>query len=191
MVFYDEVRVELEDLEPELDELRSALDIDKKKLEISELEGRASQPEFWDDMEESQKVLRRTAQLKNAVESFEKLKGQHEDLYTLVEMAIEENDEDSADEIKTEFEALKAKLEAMKLETLLTEEYDANNAILTFHAGAGGTEAQDWSACCFVCTPVGRNPTAFRSRRSIIWKVMPQVSRAFPQSLKARMHTAF
>ena len=149
MVFYDEVRVELEDLEPELDELRSALDIDKKKLEISELEGRASQPEFWDDMEESQKVLRRTAQLKNAVESFEKLKGQHEDLYTLVEMAIEENDEDSADEIKAEFEALKAKLEAMKLETLLTEEYDANNAILTFHAGAGGTEAQDWVSMLF------------------------------------------
>ena len=78
------------------------------------------------------------------MESYEKLCGQHEDLLTLVEMAIEENDESAAEEIQSELEAFKEKLEAMKLETLLTEEYDANNAILTFHAGAGGTEAQDW-----------------------------------------------
>ena len=79
MLLYDEAKVELVNLEPQLNDLKSALGIDKKKMEISELEGRAAQPEFWDDMEESQKVLRRTSQLKDAVESYEKLCGQHEE----------------------------------------------------------------------------------------------------------------
>ena len=149
MLFYDETKVELANLAPELDELKSALGIDKKKLEIEELEGRAAQPDFWDNMEESQKVLRHTSQLKSAVESYEKLCAQHEDLVTLVEMAIEEDDESVEEELRTEHDAFKETLETLKLRTLLTEEYDANNAILTFHAGAGGTEAQDWVSMLF------------------------------------------
>ena len=149
MLFYDETKVELANLAPELDELKSALGIDKKKLEIEELEGRAAQPDFWDNMEESQKVLRHTSQLKSAVESYEKLCAQHEDLVTLVEMAIEEDDESVEEELRTELDAFKETLETLKLRTLLTEEYDANNAILTFHAGAGGTEAQDWVSMLF------------------------------------------
>ena len=149
MLFYDETKVELANLAPELDELKSALGIDKKKLEIEELEGRAAQPDFWDNMEESQKVLRHTSQLKSAVESYEKLCAQHEDLVTLVEMAIEEDDESVEEELRMEFDSFKETLETLKLRTLLTEEYDANNAILTFHAGAGGTEAQDWVSMLF------------------------------------------
>ncbi len=149
MLFYDETKVELANLAPQLDELKSALGIDKKKLEIEELEGRAAQPDFWDNMEESQKVLRHTSQLKSAVESYEKLCAQHEDLVTLVEMAIEEDDESVEEELRTELDAFKETLETLKLRTLLTEEYDANNAILTFHAGAGGTEAQDWVSMLF------------------------------------------
>ena len=149
LLFYDEVKVELANLKPQLDDLKSALGIDRKKMEISELEGRAAQPEFWDDMEESQKVLRRTSQLKDAVESYERLCSQHEDLATLVEMATEEGDESAAEEVQGELDDFKEKLESMKLKTLLTEEYDANNAILTFHAGAGGTEAQDWVSMLF------------------------------------------
>lgn len=117
-------------------------------------------------MEESQKVLRRTSQLKDAVESYEKLCGQHEDLLTLVEMAIEENDESAAEEIQSELEAFKEKLEAMKLETLLTEEYDVNNAILTFHAGAGGTEAQDWVSMLF------RMYTRWAERHGFVMKTL-------------------
>ncbi len=149
MLFYDETKVELANLAPELDELKSALGIDKKKLEIEELEGRAAQPDFWDNMEESQKVLRHTSQLKSAVESYEKLCAQHEDLVTLVEMAIEEDDESVEEELRMELDSFKETLETLKLRTLLTEEYDANNAILTFHAGAGGTEAQDWVSMLF------------------------------------------
>ncbi len=149
MLFYDETKVELANLAPQLDELKSALGIDKKKLEIEELEGRAAQPDFWDNMEESQKVLRHTSQLKSAVESYEKLCTQYEDLVTLVEMAIEEDDDSVEEELRTEFDSFKETLETMKLRTLLTDEYDANNAILTFHAGAGGTEAQDWVSMLF------------------------------------------
>ena len=166
MLLYDEAKVELVNLEPQLNDLKSALGIDKKKMEISELEGRAAQPEFWDDMEESQKVLRRTSQLKDAVESYEKLCGQHEDLLTLVEMAIEENDESAAEEIQSELEAFKEKLEAMTLETLLTEEYDVNNAILTVHAGAGGTEAQDWVSMLF------RMYTRWAERHGFVMKTL-------------------
>ena len=87
-------------------------------------------------------------------------------LPTLVEMAIEENDESAAEEIQSELEAFKEKLEAMKLETLLTEEYDANNAILTFHAGAGGTEAQDWVSMLF------RMYTRWAERHGFVMKTL-------------------
>ena len=83
------------------------------------------------------------------MESYEKLCTQYEDLVTLVEMAIEEDDDSVEEELRTEFDSFKETLETMKLRTLLTDEYDANNAILTFHAGAGGTEAQDWVSMLF------------------------------------------
>lgn len=149
MLFYDETKLELQNLKPEVDELYSALGIDKKNQQIAELEEQAAQPDFWNDSENSQTITRRTSQLKAIVNSFERLKGQYEDLLTLLEMAIEEDDESVSDEIKSEFNSFKKALEAKKLETLLSGEYDSKNAILTFHAGAGGTEAQDWVEMLF------------------------------------------
>ena len=144
MLFYEETQNELQGLAPQLSELYAALGIDKKLVEIKELEEQAADPAFWNDMEGSQKVLQRTSQLKSAVTAYDKLKGKYDDLLTLIEMAIEADDESVAEEIKHDFEEFKTSLEDMKLETLLTGEYDSKNAILTFHAGAGGTEAQDW-----------------------------------------------
>ncbi len=99
---------------------------------------------FWDDVENSQKVLQKTKQLKDKVARYDSLKGAWEDTLTLIELADEENDETMLPEVKTAVEDVCQELEKMTLETLLSGHYDKNNAIMTFHAGAGGTEAQDW-----------------------------------------------
>ena len=144
MLFYDDTRIELQGLAPQLSELYSALGIDKKLAEIETLEKDAADPAFWNDMEASQKILQRTSQLKASVASYDKLKAKYEDLLALIDMAIEADDESVAEEIRQEFDEFKKSLEDIKLQTLLTGEFDSKNAILTFHAGAGGTEAQDW-----------------------------------------------
>ena len=89
--------------------------------------------------------MQETKSLERKIERFNRLNDQLEDTITLIELSIEEDDESSVDEIRSEAAAFKAKLEDEKLSTLLTGEYDNSNAILTFHAGAGGTEAQDWT----------------------------------------------
>lgn len=111
---------------------------------ISELEEQSAEPGFWDDMEKSQKVLQQTKQLKDKVESYEKLKSSWEDALVLVDLANEENDEGMLPEVRKTVEEITAEVEKMTLETLLSGPYDKNNAIITLHAGAGGTEAQDW-----------------------------------------------
>ena len=111
---------------------------------ISELEAQSAEPGFWDDMEKSQKGLQQTKQLKDKVESYEKLKSSWEDALVLVDLANEENDEGMLPEVRKTVEEIVAEVEKMTLETLLSGPYDKNNAIITLHAGAGGTEAQDW-----------------------------------------------
>ena len=96
-------------------------------------------------MEKSQKVLQRTGSLKGKVEAYEGLVAKYEDTHALIELANEEEDESLLEEAESEVEAVKENLEKQRLQTLLTGEYDKNNAILTFHAGSGGTEAQDWA----------------------------------------------
>lgn len=149
MLFYEETKQQLNAIKPQLDELYSALSIDLKQQEVEKLEQEASKEGFWNDMENSQVVLQKTSRLKSIINSFIKLKNQYDDILLLLEMAIEEDDISVEEEIKISFETLKQELETQKLQTLLTGEYDAKNAILTFHAGAGGTEAQDWVEMLF------------------------------------------
>ena len=111
---------------------------------ISELEEQSSAPGFWDDVENSQKVFQQTKQLKDKVERYDRLKGSWEDALVLVDLANEENDESMLPEVKKAVDEISAELDKMTLETLLSGPYDKNNAIITLHAGAGGTEAQDW-----------------------------------------------
>ncbi len=115
------------------------------KLEIADLEQQQTAEGFWDDMEASSKVLQKTKQLKNKVDKFETLCGEREDLLVLIEMMQEEPDESMEEEIQSAYAQLAEKLEQMKLDTLLSGPYDKNNAIIALHAGAGGTEAQDWA----------------------------------------------
>ncbi len=145
MLQFEELKLSLEALKPEIDDLKSALGLEGMKSEIEQLENRAAEPGFWDDMENSQKILQRTSNLKAKVERFEKLEAKYEDTMALIELANEEEDLSLLDEALSEVELIKSELEKQRLSTLLTGEYDANNAILTFHAGSGGTEAQDWA----------------------------------------------
>ena len=145
MIILDELRVEMVGYRKEMDELADVLDIKGAKETIQKLNDETAKEGFWDDLENSQKVLQQTKSLERKVEKFNILNNSLEDLITLIELSIEEDDESSVDEIKSEADAFKAKLEDEKLSTLLTGEYDHSNAILTFHAGAGGTEAQDWA----------------------------------------------
>lgn len=119
-------------------------DIARVKTEIAELENKAAEPGFWDDLGNSQKVLQKTKSLKSLVERYERLLSELEDLKTLNELAIEEQEPGVIPEIGEGLNKLRENCEKLKLETLLSGPYDRNNAIITLHAGAGGTEAQDW-----------------------------------------------
>lgn len=112
--------------------------------EIEKLENEAMQPGFWDDMAASQQILQKTKQLKDKVASYDNLHSSWEDALVMIELANEENDESMLDEISDAVKDIKETLDKMTLETLLSGKYDASNAIIEFHAGAGGTEAQDW-----------------------------------------------
>ena len=144
MLAMEERALKLRDKKPELDDLKSALGIDRLKVQIEELEQKAAQPGFWDNAEESQKILKQTGALKGTVEGYEKLCARYDDLEVMIELANDDNDESAIPEIDREMEELEKGIETARLETLLTGEYDEKDAILTFHAGAGGTEAQDW-----------------------------------------------
>ena len=145
MLEFEEYKSKLNALKPTLDDLGKALKLDDARSEISELEAEALKDDFWSDIQHSQKVLQRTKQLKNKCAAYDKLSSAWDDLYTMCEMALDENDDSMRDELKAEFATFEQKLEDMRLSTLLSGEYDNNNAILNFHAGAGGTEAQDWA----------------------------------------------
>ena len=145
MIEYDEYKIKILAQKPVLETLRSALKLSEAQAEIDELEKESAADGFWNDVANSQKVLQRIKQLKNKCAKFDRLNSRWEDLLTLCQMAIEENDESLLPELTEEFDAFEKELEETRLSTLLSGEYDSSNAILSFHAGAGGTEAQDWT----------------------------------------------
>ena len=149
IIEYDAYKQKLGAIGPRLEKLAAALDLEGARREVEELEEKTGDPNFWNDVSASQKVLQRTKQLKNKLENHARLTGQWEDLTTLVEMAMEEDDESLLPEVQEGYDKLESALEEANLATLLTGEYDASNAILTLHAGAGGTEAQDWCQMLF------------------------------------------
>ena len=145
MLEFEEYKVKLNNMKPALDGLGSALKLDDARSEIAELEAESAKEGFWNDLDRSQKVQKRMKQLQQKCEKYEKLQSTWEDLMTICEMALEENDDSMLGELETDYAKLESELEAMRLSTLLSGEYDANNVILSIHPGAGGTEAQDWA----------------------------------------------
>lgn len=145
MLQFDELRLQLEGLWPSIEKLSDAIGLAQMEKELEELDMRAAAPGFWDDMENAQKITQRSANLKDKVERYRRLVENYHDTLTLIELANEEGDESLLEECTTGVESIVADAEAQRLGTLLTGEYDSKNAILTFHAGSGGTEAQDWA----------------------------------------------
>ena len=149
IVALEEAKRRLVALEDVLKELGNQLRIDEAKEKAQDLERETMVQDFWNDAEKSSKKLREIKQLKDKVESYEELVARLEDATVLCEMAIEANDEDSADEVVAETDCIEQEAERKRIEVLLSGQYDKNNAILSFHPGAGGTEAQDWASMLY------------------------------------------
>ncbi len=145
MLEFEEYKVKLNNIRPTLDGLGAALKLEDAKREIAELEAESAKDGFWNDLDRSQKVQKRMKQLQQKCEKYEKLCSTWDDLMVICEMALEENDDSMLAELESDYARLEGDLEAMRLSTLLSGEYDANNVILSIHPGAGGTEAQDWA----------------------------------------------
>ena len=146
MVRFEELRLSRLDYREKLTQLGEALGVESMKNEIKELEEQTAQEGFWNDIENSQKIQKRLTQLKNKVKAYEGLQGEFEDSLVLVELSNEAEDLDMLEECQESVDSFVEKLEDMTISTLLSGEYDNSPAILTFHAGAGGTEAQDWNS---------------------------------------------
>ncbi len=145
MLQFEQLRLELEGMLPEIDELAGAIGLVQLQREADELDARAAAPGFWDDMDNAQKITQRTAALKGKIDAYQQLKTDYEDTMTLIELANEAEDLSLLDECTASVESIRQSMEKQRLTTLLSGEYDSKNAIMTFHAGAGGTEAQDWA----------------------------------------------
>ena len=145
IIALEEAKYKLSSYREVVEELGSAMKIEEMEKEIAELEQKTFAEDFWSDQENSSKILQKVKQLKDKYEAFKSLESRLEDAITLAEMAIEENDESSIEEVESELAFVEKESEKQRLETLLTGEYDKNNAIVSFHPGAGGTEAQDWA----------------------------------------------
>ena len=149
MVEFEELRLRLLDSEKPIENLKEALAIDSLKAEVEVLEKESAAPDFWDDMENSQKVMQKIGSLKAKVTGYESLKSDYEDALVMIELADEEGDLSLLDDCNASVKGIETRGEDMTLSTLLSGEFDGKNALLTFHAGAGGTEAQDWAEMLF------------------------------------------
>ena len=145
MLQFEELRLKLENLSPELVDLANAIGLHAMEREAEELDQRALSEGFWDDMDTAQQVTHRAQVLKGKIARYTKLRDLYQDTLTLIELADEAEDLSLLEECASGVQAVQDEMEKQRLSTLLTGEYDASNAILTFHAGAGGTEAQDWA----------------------------------------------
>ena len=145
MITIDELKTKLGGMKTAVDDLRDALSIEASEKRLAELEHQMTMPGFYDDQARSQKVISEMGEVKNKLERFGKLSTQYEEAETLLLMIEEENDPSLAAEGEEAVNGVEKSIDELQLMTMLNGEYDHNNAILTFHAGTGGTEAQDWA----------------------------------------------
>ena len=149
MVELDQFKYTLSTYFPMLKELGASLNLDAKKERIAELSRYMEAPDFWDDPERSQKMTKELKSLEDTVKSYTTLSTQYDDISELIEMGYEENDPEVIPVIQESLDEFTTNLEALRLSTLLNGEYDKNNAIIRLNAGAGGTEACDWSGMLY------------------------------------------
>ncbi|MCD7820746.1 MAG: peptide chain release factor 2, partial [Clostridiales bacterium] len=146
---FDEYRVKLHNLSPVLEDLGKSLGLEAAEQELDLLQAQSAAEDFWSNMEKAQKVSQRIKNLQDKIEAQNKRLSTVEDLLVLCEMGMEEDDDELLDELESTYAALEADIESARLSTLFRGEYDHNDCMLSIHAGAGGTEAQDWAAMLF------------------------------------------
>ncbi|MCI6648468.1 MAG: peptide chain release factor 2 [Lachnospiraceae bacterium] len=151
MLEFEQMKSELTSYDDTMKEVLTSLDIEGKKNKIQEMEREMEAPDFWNDAEKATAKTTELKSLKDDVAVADSLQQKYEDIETFIEMDAEEDGDDEAmlEEAKEEFEEFKKDLENLRLKTLLSGKYDHNNAIVTLHAGAGGTEAMDWTQMLF------------------------------------------
>ncbi|MCR5128886.1 MAG: peptide chain release factor 2 [Lachnospiraceae bacterium] len=149
MVELDQMKLELMQYKDTLKEVRDSLDIENKKKRIEELDMEMASPDFWSDPERANKRSKDAKNMKDTVETCDHLAQAFEDIQTLIEIGNEENDNSMIEEVRSELDDFINKLDVIRLQTLLTGEYDANNAIMRINAGAGGTESCDWASILY------------------------------------------
>jgi len=149
MVELDQFKYTLSTYEKPLQEVRVALNLDAKLKKIDELDRTMEEPSFWEDADRAAKMVKEAKGLKDTVEGFNKLQNQYEEIGLLIEMGYEENDPAIIPEVQEMVDEFVSEFETLRLRTLLTGEYDSNNAILKLSAGAGGTEACDWCSMLY------------------------------------------
>ena len=149
MVELDQFKYTLSAYEKPLQEVRDSLNLDAKIRRIDELDKTMEEPSFWEDAELSTRLVKEAKNLKDTVAEFKKIQNQYEELELMLEMGYEENDPAIIPEIQKMMDEFTKEFEAPRLQTLLTGEYDSNNAIMRLNAGAGGTESCDWCSMLY------------------------------------------
>jgi peptide chain release factor 2 len=145
MIVFEEYKQRLQNAKPALDEIKNALDIEVKQKNIETLDAQTQESDFWLDMENGQKIMRELKQLRNVVDKYTVLFNMWQDLLTICQLALEEQDESLLTDLESGVAKWELDVENARLSALLSGEYDSCNAIMSFHAGSGGTEAQDWA----------------------------------------------
>ena len=149
IVALENARRELIDMRESVEALGVALSIESVRENVARMEETTQDAEFWNDTEKSTVVLRQIKNGKDKIEAYESLCSRLEDAIVLAEMGIEENDESCVEDVEAELAFVKKEEERQRIEILLSGQYDRNNAIVSFHPGAGGTEAQDWASMLY------------------------------------------
>ena len=163
---FDVYKQKLNEIRPALEALADSLNLEGLRNELERLHAMQEAPGFWDNPEKSQKIVVKTKQTEGKIENYEKMLSAWEDLMTICEMAAEEDDDSMLPELKDGFQQLSSDMETCRLQTLLTGNYDRNNALVSFQAGAGGTEAQDW------CQMLYRMYTRWAEAHGFTYKIM-------------------
>ena len=149
IVELEQYAARLGDARNKLSAVREGLHVEQMEEELQELKEEQNAEGFWDNLERSTHVNRRIASLEGRIKHYNGLLSGCDDVETMIELANEENDESMAAEIAAELEKLEKETEALALETLMRGKYDDHDAVLSLHAGAGGTEAQDWTSMLY------------------------------------------
>ena len=144
MLELDELKAQMKTYEEPMQQMRSSLDLDNKEKRIEELERTMAEPGFWENPEKAQKLQKELGSLRNGIDAFKKLENLYEETLMMIDMANEDDDESVLPDIRSDMDQFTEEFESMRIRTLLSGPYDANDAIVTLHSGAGGTEACDW-----------------------------------------------